>query len=474
MQSESRAVTTDLARPARRHTAVWATAMGVSTAIALAIAPAAGATTAAASTPTVHVKPAVVGHVQATSRVAPLSTTDCLAQIGISCYSPLQLRSAYDTAPAYAAGYTGKGRTILIVDSFGSPTIQQDLETFDAQWGFPNTAVEVVKAGNVPAFDPNDDTMVGWAQETTLDVEYAHAMAPDAHIVLAETPVAETEGVTGLPEMMTIEKQLVDRGNIDVVTQSFGATENTFPGFDQGNFASIMNLRYAFADAFAHGTTVLASSGDNGVTSQVLDGSADYPFPANSWPSSDPLVTSVGGTQMHLDNAGNRLSPDVVWNDGFGAGGGGLSHVFSRPIYQAGVRSVVGTHRGTPDVSMNAAVDGGVWVYYSFVTPTSPWHIFGGTSAASPILSGVVAVADQAVGHRLGLLNVPLYTLGALSKVPLLAKATGIVDVTSGDISFAGVTGPAATRGYDLASGWGTVDVARLVKALAPASRIHP
>jgi subtilase family serine protease len=307
--------------------------------------------------------------------------------------------------------------------------------------------------------------MVGWAQETTLDVEYAHAIAPGAKIVLAETAVAEEEGTSGFPEMMSAEKSLIDRGIGDVITQSFGATENTFPGFDSGDFSSLLNLRFAFKDALAHGVTVLASSGDDGATDAQSDGSALYPFRVNSWPSSDPLVTSVGGTQLKLDDSGNKLSPDVVWNDGFGAGGGGLSGVFKRPLFQVGVAKDVGKQRGTPDISMSAAVDGGAWVYYSFVTPESPWHIFGGTSEASPIFSGIVALAGQVAHHRLGLLNPGLYALGALSQHGV--KSTGIVDVTSGNNSFAGVTGFDAGTGYDLASGWGTIDAAKFVPALA-------
>src|SRR6185312_6035520 len=165
-------------------------------------------------------------------------------------------------------------------------------------------------------------------------------------------------------------------------------------------------------------------------------GSALYPFRVNSWPSSDPLVTSVGGTQLKLDDSGNKLSPDVVWNDGFGAGGGGLSGVFKRPLFQVGVAKEVGKQRGTPDISMSAAVDGGAWVYYTFVNPSSPWHIFGGTSEASPIFSGIVAMADQVAHRRLGNINAGLYLLSALSQHTQLP--TGIVDVTSGDNSFAG------------------------------------
>jgi subtilase family serine protease len=414
---------------------------------------------------TVRPVPAVTGHISAQSRTAPLSTTDCLAQIGIHCYSPLQYRTAYDLNPLYARGITGAGKTIVIVDSFGSPTIQHDLEVFDAQWGIPNTTVQVVKAGNVPPFDPSNPDHVGWAQETTLDVEYAHAIAPGAHIVLVETPVAETEGVVGFPEMMDAEKALIDRGIGDVITQSFGATENTFPGFDQGDFSSLLNLRYAFKDAQRHGVTVLASSGDSGATDAMADGVTDYPFPVNSWPSSDPLVTSIGGTQLNLDNDGNRVSPDVVWNDGFGAGGGGPSHVFARPAYQFGVRNVVGAQRGTPDISMSAAVDGGAWVYYTFVNATSPWHIFGGTSEASPIFSGIVALADQLAHRRLGDIHTALYVLGAASQLTHLP--TGLVDVTVGDNSFDNVVGFPARKGYDLSSGWGTIDAAKFVPALA-------
>ena len=181
--------------------------------------------------------------------MTPLTTSQCLAQIGIHCYTPLQYRVAYDLNPLYAKGITGAGRTIVLVDSFGSPTIANDLHVFDAQFGLPDPVLQIVQFGDIPPFDPNDSTMVGWAQETTLDVEYAHAIAPGAKIVLAETAVAETEGVTGFPEMMNAEKSLIDQGIGDVISQSFGATENTFPGFDQGNYSSLLNLRYAFTDA---------------------------------------------------------------------------------------------------------------------------------------------------------------------------------------------------------------------------------
>jgi subtilase family serine protease len=399
------------------------------------------------------------------ARPAPLTTSACLAQIGINCYTPVQYRTAYNLNPLYAHGVTGRGRTIVIVDSYGSPTISQDIKTFDKQFGFPDPHLKIVKFGNVPAFDPTNATQVGWAEETTLDVEYAHSIAPNANIVLAETAVAETEGVTGFPEMMNAEQSLINSGVGDVISQSFGATENTFPGFSQGNYSSLQNLRYAFKDALAHRVTVLGASGDAGATDYELDGSTLYPYRVNSWPSSDPLVTSVGGSQLYLDNAGNRLKPDSVWNDGYGAGGGGVSAVFPRPPFQIGVRGVVGSHRSTPDISMSSAVNGGAWVYWSFAgTGGAGWYIIGGTSEATPIFSGIVALADQVAGHRLGLLNPALYALGAASRH---VRGTGLVDITAGGNSFAGVTGSTATSGYDVASGWGTINAARFVPALA-------
>ncbi len=397
---------------------------------------------------------------------APISTTDCQADFGIACYTPLQYHTAYDLSPLYSAGITGAGRTIDIIDAFGSPTIANDVATFDAQFGLPAANLTIDQFGTIPPFDPTNSTMVSWAEETTLDVEYAHAIAPGAKIVLAETPVAEVEGTSGLPQMMDAEQSLINQGTGDVISQSFGATENTFPGFAQGNFSSLLDLRYAFKDAVLHGVTVVAGSGDTGATNAESDGATLYPMQVNSWPSSDPLVTSVGGTMLNLDNNGNRLSPDTVWNDGFGASGGGDSQVFGRPLFQAGVASVVGDHRGTPDISMTAAVNGAAWIYLSFLgAGEAGWNLVGGTSEATPIFAAVVALADQVAGHRLGDINPDLYLLGALSqhtKVP-----TGIVDVTAGNNSFAGVTGFNAAPGYDMASGWGTIDANTFVHALA-------
>ncbi len=418
-------------------------------------------------------RPAVAGHALAASLESPILTSQCMAMFGIHCYSPLQYRTAYHLDSLYARGITGAGRTIVVVDSFGSPTLQHDLDMFDAQWGLPDTTVEIIGASSIPPFDPNDPERIIWANESNLDVQYAHAVAPGAHIVLIETPVDTVEGVNGLPEMMDGEKALIDRGAVDVISQSFSNTENAFPGFDQGDFSSLLNLRYAFKDAARHGVTVLAASGDEGPTNFMADGVTTFPYSVNSWPPSDPLVTAIGGTQLVLDDAGHRSQPDVVWNDPFGASGGAKSAIFGRPLFQTGVRSVVGNHRGTPDVSLTAAVDGGGYVYCSFLDPTSPWQLFGGTSQSSPMFAGIIALADQMAGHRVGDINPALYLLGAESRLPHTPFHTGLVDVTSGDNGFNGVPGFPATKGYDLSTGWGTIDAMKFITALVRLSRIH-
>jgi subtilase family serine protease len=377
------------------------------------------------------------------------------------CYSPGQLRKAYHVGTLWHSGLRGAGSVIAIVDSFGSPTIKHDLHVFDQAYGLPDPPkFQIVQpAGKVPAFDGSSSDMRGWAGETTLDVEYAHAIAPKATIILAETPVSETEGVHGFPEMMDSERWLINHTHVGVISQSFGATEATFPSAD-----SILKLRYAFKAARNNRVTVLGGSGDLGATDYKKDMQSIYQHRVNSWPSSDPLVTSIGGTQLHLASDGTRTQPDSVWNDHkpYGASGGGRSHVFTRPGFQNAVQSVVGTQRGTPDVSMNAAVSSRVPVYLSYPGESKGWYLFAGTSEATPIFAGIIALAIQKLGHRLGYINPALYRLAGNS-------SAGIVDVVGGNNSYDGVTGWPVTTGYDMGTGWGTINAAKFVPALVAA-----
>jgi subtilase family serine protease len=413
---------------------------------------------------------------QKATLLQPPTTSDCLnVFFGFHCYQPFQLVKAYDLAPLHDAGIDGRGQTILIVDSFGSPTIANDLHVFDQTFGIPDPPSLEIRhdAGALPPFDVTNGDMTGWAAETTLDVEWSHVFAPGAKIILEETPVSETEGVQGFPEIVKAENYAINHLNVSVISQSFGATEQTFP-----NAQSILGLRSSFENARNHHVTVLGSSGDQGATDFQLNLSDLYTFPVNSWPSSDPLVTSIGGTMLTLDDAGNRQQPDVVWNDlntvGGGAGGGGVSSVFKRPSFQSHVKGVTGASRGTPDISLSAAVDGAVVYYHTYLpsdapTARGPWHIVAGTSEASPEFAGIVAMADQMAEQKLGNINKALYRLDY--------GHDGLVDVTSGNNTFGPFTnsdgktytvqGFNAGPGYDLASGLGTVDAAKFVPALA-------
>ena len=450
-----------------------AAAMSAGSAVAVTGAKAPGAQA------NVVIRPGV--HHAAHASSAPPTTAYCEANYGIACYEPNQIQEAYNLPTLYLRGVNGRTATIVIVDSFGSPTIRQDLAHFDQTFHYPAPpAFNIIQpAGQIPPYDPTNSNMVGWAGETTLDVEYAHTVAPGANILLVETPVSETEGVTGFPQIVTAENYVINHNLGDVISQSFSATEETFP-----NKATLESLRGAYENAYAHHVTVLTASGDSGAADVGLDQTTYYLHPVTSWPDSDPLVTGVGGSQLYLNAAGQHTAPDNVWNDTYNtatqqfifgnngpnplAGGGGRSIFFGRPWYQNGVANVVGGSRGVPDISMSAACNGAVDTYQSFAGQTPGWYPTCGTSEATPLFSGIVALADQVAGHKLGLLNPYLYALSA-------AHAPGIVDITKGNntVTFPqngrnyAVTGFSALHGYDLASGVGTVNAAAFVPELA-------
>ena len=325
-------------------------------------------------------------------------------------------------------------------------------------------------AGQVPPYQPTSNRE-GWAGETSLDVEYAHAMAPGAKILLVETPTSENEGTTGFPQIVAAEKY--------VISQSFSTTEQTFPSRQ-----SLLALRGAYKEAAANGVTVLAAAGDSGAADVHLNGSTYYLTPVTTWPDSDPLVTGVGGTQLRLSASGQHTAPDQVWNDTWSvptnefifadhgpnplAGGGGKSVMFARPPYQNGVQRVVGRSRGVPDIAMSGACNGAVNVYQSFKGNQPGWYQVCGTSEATPLFAGVVALADQVAGHWLGPINPRLYQM-------LAEQAHGLVDVKKGNnnVSFSQggkrnlVLGFSAAPGYDLASGVGTIYAPWFVPELA-------
>jgi len=447
------------------------------------LASTAPASTAAPAGASVTITPGVQ-HQQRESRRGPSSTAECEQSIHIACYNPAQLQRAYNLPALYARGITGKGATIVIIDPYGSPTIASDLRNFDRTEGVPGPpSLRIIRpVGKVPAFNPDNANMVGWASETTLDVEWAHTIAPGARILLVETPGGGPAGTVGMDQIVRAEKYVIRHHLGSVISQSFVAAEQAIGP------AAITSLRGAYLAASAGHVTVLAGSGDSGATGFEPDQERYYTHRVTSWPASDPLVTAVGGTRLNLDANGNRNSADTVWNDTYNrtanqlvngdngpdplAGGGGKSVVFGRPSYQNGVRGVVGSHRGVPDISMSAACTGAVNVYQSFGGQPAGWYALCGTSEATPLFAGIVALADQVAGHPLGLINPALYKMAA-------EHSRGIMSVRSGNstVSFRQgghaytVHGYGARAGYNLAVGLGTVNARYFVPELARLAR---
>jgi subtilase family serine protease len=402
----------------------------------------------------------------------PPTTASCEKTRGVACYSPRQFQTAYNLAPLYRKGLTGKGRTIVIVDPFGYPGIRGELRTFDRAFGLPAPPSfrVITPDGPVPPYNRNHQ---GYAIETSLDVEYAHSMAPGANILLVETPAAEGLGTSGFPAIVKAENYVVSHRLGTVISQSFATAEQTFP-----SQRSILRLRSAYRAAAAAGISVLGATGDQGPSNYKTNTSYFLRRTA-CWPATDPLVTAVGGTQLALNGAGRRVQPDTVWNTtnlvGYpSAGGGGRSAVFIRPAYQNGVARQAGPTRGIPDISMSASVDGSAIVYLAANVgfQGAGYYLIGGTSLATPLFAGVVAIADQLAGHGLGLLNPAIYKMYA-------GHAPGIVDVTAGtstvtfaqDGSVHTVPGWDTVKGYDLATGTGTENGDLFVPELVKAAR---
>jgi subtilase family serine protease len=406
------------------------------------------------------------GHVPGPKRVSTSAPAPGqVAPAPAGALTPAQIQTAYNLGPLLRHGIDGRGQTIVIVDPFGSPTIAHDLAVFDQRFGLPAppSLRVIAPAGPVPRYRPNGGR-TGAASETTLDVEWAHVMAPGANLLMVETPVAEIEGRSGFPQIVTAEEYVIRHHLGGVISQSFGATEPTFK-----SPAVIRQLRgaYQLAASPAYRVTVLAASGDNGAAGQTYNTRSFFPTPQVGWPASDPLVTAVGGTQLNLAPDGTRLGPDVGWS----GSGGGRSAVFARPFYQDGVRDIVGPARGIPDISMDASCSSGVVIYSSFGPGPPEWSTICGTSLATPLFAGVVALAGQEAGHPLGAINPALYRMAA-------SHAPGIVDIREGNNTFRSrsggmgqaVQGFAARPGYDLVTGLGTVNAALFVPELARAA----
>ena len=470
-----------------------------------------------ALTPVIH--PAVAEWEQLTTSETPPTQAQC-ASVNRRCFSPQAIRSAYDIAPLYASGIDGRTRTIAIVDSYGSDTIRHDLHVYDQTFGLQPMCGEesVTCQPGYPTFDTltlqgspatkappsksngtRQEDKSGWALEVSLDVELAHAIAPEANILLVTTPTAETLGVQGFPQMMNNEQYVVDHHLADVISQSFASAEDAF-----GSSQSLQNLRHAFISAAQQGVTVLGSSGDGGSANDqkqpVGKGGSTISHPTVEWPASDPLVTGVGGTYLCTNPTAAESDPrttdstdvpvncqnnpgqaEVGWIDS----GGGYSDVFGKPAFQntlpAG-SATIDKWRGVPDVASEASARTGALIYLTLppdgnsglICGSSPcstgWYDIGGTSLSCPEWAGIVALAAQINGGGLGLINPALYAIGA----DPTRYANDFYDVTVGNNQAdSDVPGFTAQAGWDPVTGLGTPNVANLAPDLVAAVHGH-
>jgi Subtilase family len=390
------------------------------------------------------------------------TNVQCQNIIHTPCYSPQQIQQAFSLTSLYKQGYDGHGQTIVILGVGNTTSLKNDLHQFDLAWGLPDPKLTILHPFGMPAPYFCGDGVDDLALEDTLDVEWAHAIAPGANITLligsndSGGTRADNCSFVGLQEAIAYA---VDHHLGSVITMSYGGSELgavSETASEKAQDRRYFNRAHAiFERAVKAGITILASSGDSGVTNP--DGGSPtsvWNRPNVNWPASDPDVLAVGGTQLVLQDDGGGYGSEAVWNVNNGATGGGLSDVFPEPDYQKVVpdQTIFQGKRGIPDVAFPAAVN--YELYGSFLngqlglsnTRWTHWDVIGGTSASAPCWAGLIAIANQMRGEPLGLIQPALYRL----------QGQAMHDITSGDNSMGGVQGYQAQIGYDLVSGWGT------------------
>ncbi|HEX6554524.1 MAG TPA: S53 family peptidase [Ktedonobacteraceae bacterium] len=352
-------------------------------------------------------------------------------------YTPTQVKGAYGIS-----GYDGSGQTVAIIDAYAAPTIAQDVNQWSINRGLPamksNQFTQVVAPGTYhhPESGRKQNPQ-GWYGEETLDVEAVHGMAPAANVVYVGAP-------NNFQDLDAALNHVVDRDLAQIVTNSYGfPTELLPPGF-------IKPYEDTILQGVVEGIGIYFSSGDNSDESLVVG------YITTDWPASSPFVTAVGGTTLAVGASNNYLfetgwgtttsswtgttwspNPPGPWL--YGAGGG-VSRLFAEPSYQAGVvpSSVFAaqgrTGRAVPDIAALADPNAGYLIGETQTFPDgsvkySEYRI-GGTSLASPIMAGIMALADQAAGHPHGFANPVFYRLaGSASFKDIVSPASTLAMV---------------------------------------------
>lgn len=353
----------------------------------------------------------------------------------------------------------GHGTTVAVIEGWDDPGVRNAVDRFDKTYGLPNPQITTVfPSGPLPRRCPPGMVRLGsygscsaWKGELTLDVLSVHLIAPYARIVISATP-ADSEitddaaSQVAPPEMMRALEYISRNHLANAISISDGTGEVTYShgpeeitAQDPGELA-----------AAAAGIPVMVATGDCGVVQnlavangQCADVSATPDTAA--WDDS-PWVTAVGGSVPNLTPAGRKAGPDPLWHQGPFSEGAGFSSVFGRPAYQDGVARITGSPmRSVPDITMDAQ---------------------DGTSEAAPLFAGVLALATQLNQANVGPVNPALYQI-----LGPAGAARGIADVVKGNNSTPKVPGFSAARGFDVASGWGTIDASRFVPSLVAATR---
>jgi subtilase family serine protease len=359
--------------------------------------------------------------------VSPLVTGSTSAP-----YTPAQIATAYGfngLKLSNGSGGTGAGQTIAIVDAYNDPNISGDLKTFDSEFGI--AGVPSLKVVNESGGSSLPSTNSTWDTEISLDVEWSHAMAPGANILLVEANSAN------LGDLLNAVNYARDASGVSVVSMSWGTSE----------FSSETAYDSYFTTPSGHqGVTFIASSGD--------EGSDDGP----EWPATSPNVLSVGGTTLKISSASGAYGSESAWSDSTG----GYSSYEKEPTYQKIVQG--SGMESSPDVSYDANPSTGVYVYDSEpFDGASGWWQMGGTSAGAPQWASLIAIANQdRTLNKLGTLNGTSQTIPALFSLYTSASYESAFNDPNG-----GSSGRySATQYYDLVTGLGSPKAGYLVSSL--------
>lgn len=346
-------------------------------------------------------------------------------------YQPAQLAAAYDVAPLWRSGITGRGETIAFMEVDGVDS--NDVAHFDKVFGLPALQLDI----NIPS---DAQAPLDPGPETTMDVEWAHALAPQARLRVYE--VTRAGDFTNYSTYLAQAIQAAISAGATIVSISLRGTGSILCS----TLWASLHLHSTFQSAASQGVSVFSASGDYGYRPCQSRNSVGTVYPA-----SDPYVTAVGGTRLTLSRSGGYGS-ETAWS----GSGGGNTHDFSRPSWQRGPGAFDPSYRSIPDVSFDADPQSGVLVYLQ-----GQWAVEGGTSLGAPAWAAVWALASQyhraRTHHGLGWANPLLYGLANSSQ-----RSRVFHDVTQGDNGYW-----RAGSGWDAVTGWGTPDVDKLVRALS-------